>query len=81
VSSPADLLINVLFPDEPIINPTARRSLSGAHPLATTAMTRRQQLFALAAQLHELTTEEERDLYPFWDHLQDLIADLDQGDD
>jgi hypothetical protein len=44
-------------------------------------MTRRQQLFALAAQLHELTTEEERDLYPFWDHLNDLINDLDEGDD
>jgi hypothetical protein len=44
-------------------------------------MTRRQQLFALAAQLHELTTEEERELYPFWDYLQDLIADLDEGDD
>lgn len=44
-------------------------------------MTRRQQLFALAAQLHELTTEEERETYPFWDHLQDLIADLDEGDD
>ena len=51
------------------------------HPLAITAMTRRQQLFALAAQLHELTTEEERETYPFWDHLQDLIADLDEGED
>jgi hypothetical protein len=39
-------------------------------------MTRRQQLAALAAQLHELTTEEEREDYPFFDHLQDLINDL-----
>ena len=39
-------------------------------------MTRQQQLAALAAQLHELTTEEEREDYPFFDHLQDLINDL-----
>ena len=39
-------------------------------------MTRQQQLAALAAQLHELTTEEERGDYPFLDHLQDLISDL-----
>ena len=39
-------------------------------------MTRRQQLFALAAQLHELTTEEEREDYPFLEHLNDLIEDL-----
>jgi len=39
-------------------------------------MTRRQQLAALAAQLHELTTEDEREDYPFFDHLQDLINDL-----
>jgi len=39
-------------------------------------MTRRQQLFALAAQLHELTTEEEREDYPFLVHLQDLIDDM-----
>jgi hypothetical protein len=44
-------------------------------------MTRRQQLFALAAQLYELTTAEERENYPFWDHLNDLINDLDEGDD
>lgn len=30
----------------------------------------------MAAQLHELTTEEEREDYPFFDHLQDLIDDL-----
>jgi len=39
-------------------------------------MTRRQQLFKLAAQLHELTTAEEREDYPFFDHLEDLIDDL-----
>jgi hypothetical protein len=39
-------------------------------------MTRRQQLETLAAQLHELTTEEEREDYPFLEHLNDLIADL-----
>ena len=39
-------------------------------------MTRRQQLASLAAQLHELTTEEEREDYPFLDHLMDLIQDL-----
>jgi len=39
-------------------------------------MTKRQQLLALAAQLHDLTTEEEREGYPFLDHLQDLIDDL-----
>jgi len=39
-------------------------------------MTRRQQLMALAAQLHELTTAEERRDYPFFDHLEDLIDDL-----
>ena len=39
-------------------------------------MTRRQQLAALAAQLHELTTAEERGDYPFFDHLEDLIDDL-----
>jgi len=39
-------------------------------------MTRQQQLFKLAAQLVELTTEEEREDYPFLDHLQDLIDDL-----
>jgi len=44
-------------------------------------MTRRQQLFALAAQLHELTTEEEREDYPFWDHLNDLINDMEIEDD
>ena len=44
-------------------------------------MTRRQQLFALAAQLHELTTEEEREDYPFLEHLNDLIADLEIEED
>ena len=44
-------------------------------------MNRRQQLFALAAQLHELTTEEEREDYPFFDHLNDLIADLEIEED
>ena len=39
-------------------------------------MTRRQQLAALAAQLHELTTAKERDDYLFFDHLEDLIDDL-----
>lgn len=39
-------------------------------------MTKRQQLLALAAQLYDLTTEEEREDYPFLDHLQDLIDDL-----
>ena len=39
-------------------------------------MTRRQQLAELAAQLHELTTEEEREDYPFLDHLEDLVDDL-----
>jgi len=41
-------------------------------------MTRRQQLFKLAAQLHELTTEEERRDYPFLDHLSDLFEDMDE---
>jgi hypothetical protein len=31
---------------------------------------------ALAVQLHKLTTAEEREDYPFFDHLQDLIDDL-----
>ena len=44
-------------------------------------MTRHWQLFALAAQLHELTTEEEREDYPFLEHLQDLIADLEIEED
>ena len=39
-------------------------------------MTKRQQLLALAAQLHDITTEEEREDYPFLDHLRDLIDDL-----
>jgi len=43
-------------------------------------MTRQQQLMALAAQLHELTTEEEREDYPFFDHLQDLINDMEEGE-
>lgn len=41
-------------------------------------MTRRQQLLALAAQLVELTTKEERKDYPFLDHLNDLIEDMDE---
>jgi hypothetical protein len=44
-------------------------------------MTRRQQLETLAAQLHELTTEEEREDYPFLEHLNDLIADLEIEED
>ena len=43
-------------------------------------MTRQQQLIALAAQLHELTTEDEREDYPFFDHLQDLINDMEEGE-
>lgn len=43
-------------------------------------MTKRQQLLALAAQLHDITTEEEREDYPFLDHLQDLIDDLEMED-
>ncbi len=39
-------------------------------------MTRRQQLASLAEQLHQLTTEGEREDYPFIDHLTDLIQDL-----
>jgi len=39
-------------------------------------MTRQQKLAALAASLHELTTEKEREDYPFFDHLEDLIDDL-----
>ena len=51
------------------------------HPrLMTATATRRQQLFKLAAQLHELTTEEEREDYPFFDHLQDLINDMEEGE-
>ena len=44
-------------------------------------MTRRQQLETLAAQLNELTTEEEREDYPFLEHLNDLIADLEIEED
>jgi hypothetical protein len=51
---------------------TLHNAISHHHP----PMTRRQQLFNLAAQLVELTTEEEREDYPFFDHLQDLIDDL-----
>jgi hypothetical protein len=50
------------------------RELHSNHHLPP--MTKRQQLFALAAQLHDLTTDEERENYPFLDHLQDLIDDL-----
>lgn len=39
-------------------------------------MIRQQLLAALAVQLHKLTTAEEREDYPFFDHLQDLINDL-----
>ena len=52
--------------------PLGHNAISHHHP----PMTRRQQLAALAAQLHELTTAEEREDYPFFDHLQDLINDL-----
>jgi hypothetical protein len=60
--------------------------LSNARPLHNDTshhhppMTRQQQLAALAAQLHELTTEEEREDYPFFDHLQDLINDMEEGE-
>ena len=43
-------------------------------------MTRQQKLAALAAQLYELTTEEERKDYPLWDYLNDLINDLEEGE-
>ena len=56
------------------IAPLAHNASSHHHP----PMTRRQHLFKLAAQLHDLTTEEEREDYPFLDHLQDLIADMDE---
>ena len=39
-------------------------------------MTRRQKLAALAAQLLELITAEEREDYLFFDRLEDLIDDL-----
>ena len=54
------------------IAPPSHNGISHHHP----PMTRRQQLFKLAAQLYELTTEEEREDYPFLDHLEDLIDDL-----
>jgi hypothetical protein len=57
------------------------RYIEALESRAALGQPRRQRLFALAAQLHELTSEEERETYPFWDHLQDLIADLDEGDD
>jgi hypothetical protein len=60
----------------PYVGPTANRPTTPEHD-----MTRRQQLFALAAQLHELTTEEEREDYPFWDHLNDLINDMEIEED
>ena len=44
-------------------------------------MNRRRQLAVLAARLHELTTEEEREDYPFLEHLNDLIADLEIEED
>ena len=56
--------------------PLGHNATSHHHP----PMTRRQQLFKLAAQLHELTTEEEREDYPFLDHLMDLINDLEEGE-
>lgn len=43
-------------------------------------MTRRQQLFAIAEQLHQLTTKDEREDYPFIDHLMDLIDDMEEGE-
>ena len=43
-------------------------------------MTRQQQLMALAEQLHELTTEEEREDYPFFEHLMDLVNDMEEGE-
>jgi hypothetical protein len=44
-------------------------------------MTRHQQLLALAAQLRELTTAQERRDYPFLDHLNDLIEDMEIEED
>jgi hypothetical protein len=58
------------------IAPQGHNGISHHHP----TMTRQQQLAALAAQLHELTTEEEREDYPFFDHLQDLINDMEEGE-
>jgi hypothetical protein len=52
------------------IAPQGHNGISHHHP----TMTRRQQLFAIAEQLHQLTTEDED--YPFIDHLMDLIQDL-----
>ena len=57
--------------------PLGHNASSHHHP----PMTRQQQLAALAAQLHELTTEDEREDYPFFDHLQDLIADMEIEED
>ena len=56
--------------------PQLLRYIEALESRAALGQPRRQQLFALAAQLHELTTEEEREDYPFFDHLQDLINDL-----
>ncbi len=66
VSSPVNLLINVLFPDEPIIDPTARRSLSGSYPLAYHAMqiptrAERRALFA------DALLQETREAFVGWD--------------
>ena len=52
------------------------RYIEALESRAALGQPRRQQLFALAAQLAMLTTEEEREDYPFLVHLQDLIADL-----
>ena len=54
-----------------------RTTMTDQHP----PMTRQQQLAALFAQLQELTTKEERQDYPFWDHLNDLINDLEMEED
>lgn len=37
---------------------------------------RGEALAELLSQMEQLTTEGERDLYPFADHLADLIGDL-----
>jgi len=67
---PHSQLSTPLIPPPPDPPHTAYRKL----------MTRRRQLAVLAAQLHELTTEEEREDYPFFDHLQDLINDMEEGE-
>jgi hypothetical protein len=61
--------------------PQLLRYIETLESRAALGQPRRQQLFAIAARLHELTTEEEREDYPFFDHLQDLIADIEIEED